>query len=82
MKSINRKDFDKFSKDHVVEGIKHLKQLEEENTLLKDIEETATRDYNTSKSEYDQKIEELRRTRSSTIPNMIHKRMYLEYVSY
>ena len=43
----------------------NLKQLEEENTFLKDIEETAKRDFNTLKTEYDKKIEELRRTSSS-----------------
>ena len=42
----------------------NLKQLEEENTFLKDIEETAKRDFDTLKSEYDQKVEELRRTSS------------------
>ena len=43
----------------------NLKQLEEENIFLKDIEETAKRDFNALKFEYDQKIEELRRTSSS-----------------
>ena len=42
----------------------NLKQLEEENTFLKDIEETAKRDFNALKSEYDKKLEELRRTSS------------------
>ena len=43
----------------------NLKQLEEENIFLKDIEETAKRDFNALKSEYDQKVEELRRTSTS-----------------
>ena len=42
----------------------NLEQLEEENTLLKDIEETAKRDFNALKYEYEQKLEELRRTSS------------------
>ena len=43
----------------------NLKQLEEENNYLKDVEETAKRDFNALKSEYNQKIEELRRTSSN-----------------
>ena len=43
----------------------NLKKLEEENNLLKDIEETAKRDFNALRSEFDQKIQELRRTSTS-----------------
>ena len=39
--------------------------LEEENTFLKDIEETAKRDFNALKSEYDQNIEKLQRKSTS-----------------
>ena len=51
----------------------NLKQLEEENTFLKDIEETAKRDFDALKSEYDQKIEELRRTSGSN--RQLHEQM-------